>query len=104
MAPDGRDQLSVLGYRVTREQLRRTLEFYSARTSHGSTLSRVVHASVWAARDLSRSSEPFREALVTDLDDTQRGTTREGMHLGAMAGTADIVVRSFAGLTLRSGE
>ncbi|MEJ1087698.1 MULTISPECIES: glycosyl hydrolase family 65 protein [Microbacterium] len=98
------DQLSQLGYPATMDDLHRTLEFYSARTSHGSTLSRVVHASVWAAFDPSRSWELFREALVADLDDTQGGTTRQGVHLGAMAGTADIVVRSFAGLTLRAGE
>lgn len=40
----------------------------------------------------------FREALVADLDDTQEGTTRAGIHLGAMAGTVDILTRSFAGL------
>ena len=97
-------QLSTMGYPTSREQLRLTLEFYSARTSHGSTLSRVVHASVWAAFDPTRSWELFREALVADLDDTQGGTTRTGVHLGAMAGTADIVVRAFAGLTLRAGS
>lgn len=36
-------------------------------------------------------------ALVADLDDTQGGTTQEGIHLGAMAATIDILTRSFAG-------
>ncbi|OLT26674.1 hypothetical protein BJF82_16650 [Kytococcus sp. CUA-901] len=39
----------------------------------------------------------FREALAADLDDTQGGTTQEGIHLGAMAGTIDIITRAFAG-------
>ncbi len=35
---------------------------------------------------------------MADLDDTQGGTTHEGVHLGAMAGTVDIVCTTFAGL------
>ena len=31
-----------------------------------------------------------------------RGTTREGVHLGAMAGTVDVVQRSFAGLRMHA--
>lgn len=98
------EQLSEMEYQITRDDLRRTLQYYSHRTSHGSTLSRVVHASVWAGFDPAHSWDLFREALVADLDDTQGGTTRHGVHLGAMAGTADIVVRSFAGLTLNGGD
>jgi trehalose/maltose hydrolase-like predicted phosphorylase len=98
------EQLSRLGYAVSDQTLRATLDYYSSRTSHGSTLSRVVAASVWAGYDESRSWQMFREALVADLDDTQGGTTREGIHLGAMAGTTDLVMRSFAGLRLRGEE
>lgn len=98
------EQLSRLAYTVSDQELRATLDYYSSRTSHGSTLSRVVAASVWAGYDESRSWQMFREALVADLDDTQGGTTREGIHLGAMAGTTDLVMRSFAGLRLRGDE
>ena len=35
------------------------------------------------------------------LDDTQGGTTREGIHLGAMAGTIDLIQRCYAGLETR---
>ena len=35
-----------------------------------------------------------------DLDDTQGGTTSSGIHLGAMAGTIEVVQRSFAGLRI----
>src|SRR4029453_2630362 len=43
----------------------------------------------------------FTEALQADLADTQGGTAREGVHLGAMAGTVDLVLRCFAGLETR---
>jgi len=91
-------QLERLGYETSPEAIARTVEYHLARTAHGSTLSRVVHASVLARLDRSRAWEVFREALDADLDDTQGGTTREGIHLGAMAGTVDLVLRAFAGL------
>jgi len=93
-------QLDRLGYETTLEEVARTVDYYLARTAHGSTLSRVVHASVLARLDRSRAWAVFREALDADLDDTQGGTTREGVHLGAMAGTVDLVLRSFAGLDI----
>ncbi len=91
-------QLKRLGYPMSEEDLARTVDFYLARTAHGSTLSRVVHASVLATFDSGRAWDVFRDALAADLDDTQGGTTQEGIHLGAMAGTIDIVTRAFAGL------
>jgi beta-phosphoglucomutase family hydrolase len=94
------DQLLRLGYVVSNADLARTIEYYLSRTAHGSTLSRVVHASVLTRIDPSRAWNVYREALLADLDDTQGGTTREGVHLGAMAGTADLAVRSFAGLRI----
>jgi len=98
-----REQLRQLGYRVSEGDLRRTVDYYLARTANGSTLSRVVHASVLAHVDETRAWAAFRQALVADLDDTQGGTTREGIHLGAMAGSADLVIRAFAGLRTVEG-
>ncbi len=99
LGPEGiTRQLRRLGYALTQSALQRTVNYYLARTSNGSTLSRVVHASVLARIDVTLAWQVFREALVSDLDDTQGGTTREGIHLGAMSGTADVVVRAFAGL------
>ncbi|MFC5175137.1 beta-phosphoglucomutase family hydrolase [Nocardioides taihuensis] len=92
--------LSTLGYSMTEQDLARTVDHYLARTAHGSTLSRVVHTSVLARFDPDRAWALFREALVADLDDTQGGTTKEGVHLGAMAGTVDIVRTTFAGFRI----
>lgn len=98
------DLLARLGYPVTEADLVRTTDYYLARTAHGSTLSRVVHACVLARLDRSRAWDLFREALLADLDDTQGGTTHEGVHLGAMAGTVDIVRAIFAGLRVTDRE
>ena len=94
--------LSRLGYTITAAQIANTVNYYLARTAHGSTLSRVAHASVLAATDPERAWATFREALSADLDDTQGGTTRTGIHLGAMAGSIDVIQRSFAGLRITS--
>ncbi|WP_268235536.1 HAD-IA family hydrolase [Kocuria dechangensis] len=103
LGPEGTTRaLDRLGYAFDQEDLRRTVEYYLARTAHGSTLSRVAHASVLAQIDTTRAWSVFRQALLADLDDTQGGTTREGVHLGAMSGTIDIVVRAFAGLHIET--
>ncbi|MBX9718538.1 MAG: HAD-IA family hydrolase [Microbacteriaceae bacterium] len=93
-----RRQFDRLGYPLSHADLVRTVTYYLDRSSDGSTLSRVVNAAVLAELDDDRSWSLFREALIADLDDTQGGTTREGIHLGAMAGTVELVTRSFAGL------
>ena len=92
--------LSGLGYPVTTDDLARAADYYLARTAHGSTLSRVVHTSVLAMLDRSTAWSEFREALDADLDDTQGGTTGQGIHLGAMAGTVDILLRTFTGMRM----
>ena len=43
----------------------------------------------------------FIEALRSDVADVQGGTTAEGIHLAAMAGTVDVLQRCFAGVELR---
>jgi alpha,alpha-trehalase len=89
-----------LGYRFSLDTLRATVDYYLPRTSHGSTLSEVVHASVVDRLDRSAAWELFRDALRSDFADLQGGTTPEGIHLGAMAGTVDIVFRHYAGIDL----
>ena len=40
----------------------------------------------------------YTEALQSDVADIQQGTTAEGIHLGAMAGTVDLVLRVSTGI------
>jgi trehalose/maltose hydrolase-like predicted phosphorylase/beta-phosphoglucomutase-like phosphatase (HAD superfamily) len=96
-----RELLAGLGYQVSEEQLSRTVDYHLARTSHGSTLSGVVSAWVLARYEPGEAWRFLQHALESDVADVQGGTTAEGIHLGAMAGTVDIVLRSLAGLRPR---
>lgn len=40
----------------------------------------------------------YAEALQSDVSDIQGGTTAEGVHLGAMAGTVDLIQRVSTGI------
>lgn len=95
--------LRRMGYELPEEAYQRMVAYYEARSTHGSTLSRLVHAWVAARTDPDRSWDLFTEALESDLSDTQGGTTKEGIHLGLMAGTVDTVIRCYAGLETRDG-
>jgi alpha,alpha-trehalase len=90
-----------LGYEYDVDFLRRNLEYYESRTAHGSTLSQMVHAWLHARLDRETSWHLFRSALASDINDVQGGTTREGIHLGAMAGTVDLVLRCYGGIEIR---
>lgn len=92
-----------LGYEWREDLQVRNAQYYLARTAHGSTLSKVVHAWVTARLDRKHSWDLFREALRSDVDDVQGGTTPEGIHIGAMAGTVDLVQRCYTGLEVRQG-
>ena len=96
--------LERLGYAPDGGMIPRTIEYYLRRTSHGSTLSRVVHSWVLARSDRRRAWHHFLAALDADVHDTQGGTTAEGIHLGAMAGTVDLLQRGFTGLETRADE
>ena len=100
-AEELREQLEALGYELSPEAVVRTVDFYSARSTHGSTLSNVVHSWVEARRDRERSWHFLGRALASDLADIQGGTTHEGIHLGAMAGSVDMVLRCYSGLEIR---
>jgi alpha,alpha-trehalase len=89
-----------LGIVFDERMLNDNVEYYLVRTSHGSTLSRVVHSWVLARTDRRRSMELFVGALESDIADVQGGTTEEGIHLGAMAGTVDLLARGYSGLEL----
>ncbi len=90
-----------LGYEYSEDTARRTIDYYERRTSHGSTLSFVTHAGVLAAIDPEGSWQRFLVALESDVGDIQGGTTQEGIHLGVMAGTLDLVQRAYLGTEIR---
>ncbi|MFD7689825.1 glycoside hydrolase family 65 protein [Streptomyces sp. NPDC059781] len=92
-----------LGMSLDERTWRRTVDHYLHRTSHGSTLSGLVHGRVLARARRADAWKFCQEALQADIADIQGGTTGEGIHLGAMAGTLDLVQRGLTGLETRGG-
>ncbi|MCA1717733.1 MAG: glycoside hydrolase family 65 protein [Actinobacteria bacterium] len=92
-----------LGYEFGPETLRKNVEYYEPRTTHGSTLSFVVHAHVLADFDPEASWEMYQTALNSDIGDVQGGTTSEGIHMGVMAGTLDLIQRGYMSSEIRDG-
>lgn len=95
--------LAAMGYAFDPAWIPENVAYYLRRTSHGSTLSRVVHAWGLARSDRAHSYRVCQEALRSDVDDIQGGTTPEGIHLGAMAGAVDLIKRAYTGAVMREG-
>lgn len=87
-----------LGIEFSEGQIRDNVHYYKERTSHGSTLSRLVFSWILSKFDEEMSWENFETLIISDFKDIQGGTTPEGIHLGAMAGSLDLIQRNFAGL------
>lgn len=103
-AEELRELFERLDYPFEYETIPRNVAYYAGRSSHGSTLSRVVEAWVLARSDRPRSAQLFAQALRSDVADLQQGTTAEGIHLGAMAGTVDLVQRVWTGIEIKADE
>ncbi|MFZ5905970.1 MAG: glycoside hydrolase family 65 protein [Nitrospirota bacterium] len=87
-----------MGYDFDPQTIPKNIDYYLERSSNGSTLSNVVHSWVLARSARPGSWELFNKALESDVSDIQGGTTHEGIHLGAMAGTVDILQRCYTGM------
>jgi trehalose/maltose hydrolase-like predicted phosphorylase len=92
-----------LGYEYGPGTAARNIAYYDQRTSHGSTLSYVTFAGAIAGLDSESSWERFLVALRSDVDDIQGGTTREGIHMGVMSGTLDLMQRGYSGSEISDG-
>jgi trehalose/maltose hydrolase-like predicted phosphorylase len=90
-----------LRYPIDHDTIPKNIGYYVARTSYGSTLCRVVYSWVLARSDRPRSMAFFADALQGDVTDSQHGTTAEGVHLGAMAGTVDQMLRVSTGIEVK---
>ncbi|MFN2280234.1 MAG: HAD-IA family hydrolase [Anaerolineales bacterium] len=91
--------ISSMGYQVPADLLEKNLHYYLQRTSHGSTLSRLVHAALaHQTGNYELSWKFYQEALRSDYQDIQGGTTQEGIHLGVMTGSVMFLYKAYAGL------
>ncbi|HAG15324.1 MAG TPA: beta-phosphoglucomutase [Bacteroidales bacterium] len=93
--------LTKLGYILPADYLSKNLHYYLKRTSHGSSLSRVVHSQLaQLIQDEKLSWQMYSEALGSDYVDIQGGTTGEGIHSGVMASTVMLAISTYAGVNL----
>ena len=95
--------LAAMGYAQEKATLESNYDYYIHRTSHGSTLSRIVHA--YLANELGMKTQAwalYMEALSSDYVDIQGGTTAEGIHAGVMGATLLFVIQSIAGIDIRN--
>lgn len=90
-----------LDYRFSQDIIHKNVKYYMQRTSSGSSLSQMAHAWVNARTNRKESWKFFNKALLTDIADVQGETTPEGVHIGAMAGTMDMIQRCYTGLEAR---
>ena len=98
------DILSDLGYPITNHEMfiNDNVKYYIERTTHGSTLSRIVYSMLLLKADDTKTAwKLFYEALTSDYYDIQGGTTAEGIHLGVMGATLNLVTSFFAGIDYR---
>lgn len=92
-----RSLLADAGYRLDQQMVVRNVEYYSRRTSHGSSLSDVVHAWIglrWRGENAWRR---FEATAKLDLPRESTGSLEGGIHLAAMGGTLDLVQRCLLG-------
>ncbi len=95
------DIFARLGYILNEDVLRKNFDYYLKRTSHGSTLSKIVYCFVSQLLGGAKDSwKWFMEVLESDIYDVQGGTTPEGIHAGVMAASVDIVRRGFGGVSM----
>ncbi len=96
--------LLKMNYSLPADYFDKNLNYYLARTSHGSTLSRIVHAKLLAKTNMKLSWKLYQEALSSDFIDIQGGTTAEGIHTGVMGGTIMTALNTYAGLNYHKNE
>ena len=89
------------GYRLDPDAIPRTVEYYLARTTHGSTLSGVVHAWVLARGRRHEALRVLRRGAGGGRGRRPGRHHGEGIHLAAMAGTVDLLQRCFGGVETR---
>ncbi|MFC6323573.1 glycoside hydrolase family 65 protein [Companilactobacillus baiquanensis] len=96
-----------LGYEIDDKDkfIEKNIHYYLSRTTHGSTLSRIVYAMLaLKVNDSDLAWKLFDESLTSDYYDIQGGTTAEGIHLGVMGATLNVVISSFAGIDYRGDK
>jgi len=96
--------LERLGYSFDATQMQRTIAYHLEHTVHESSLSRLVYAGALAQCDCEKSWQFFLETLFVDISGDSSSETRNGIHLGAMAGTVHILQHHYLGLRIHNSS
>ena len=92
--------IASMGYEVGIADLRRALRYYLDRVTHESSLSHAVCAGALARFDEAESWRFYEKSLRIDLDAAGGASAEEGLHLGSMAATFDVLQRHYLGLRI----
>jgi len=93
-----------LGYEIPENWLVLNKDYYLDRTVHGSTTSRPVFAGIDVTLDNKvEALDYLTTAIGSDYYDIQGGTTAEGVHIGVMGETLEVIQNEFGGVMLRDG-
>ena len=93
------------GYTPQENLLYKNFDYYFKRTSHGSTLSKLVHSYLagLAGHD-NLSYQLYSDALISDFQDVQGGSVKEGIHTGVMGGSVFLALKSYAGFKIKDNK
>lgn len=94
--------INYMGYEADKDMLERTVQYDIEHTAHESTLSRIVHAGALSRFDIEASWIFFQEAQLIDLLPEEDKGTSEGIHIGAMGGTLNVLQQHYLGLKVES--
>lgn len=96
--------VNQLGYELSENWLALNKDYYLARTVHGSTTSRPVFAGIDVTlNNMTEALDYLTTAIGSDYYDIQGGTTAEGVHIGVMGETLEVIQNEFGGVMLRDG-
>ncbi|HEY0970019.1 MAG TPA: glycosyl hydrolase family 65 protein [Gemmatimonadales bacterium] len=95
--------LHHLGYELDADSAERTVRYYLERTVYRSALGEVVHAWMLARTDRVGSWRHVERLLAEGLETAGQHSAADGIHLGSMAATLDLMQRCYLGLKLRDG-
>jgi trehalose 6-phosphate phosphorylase len=97
--------VAQLGYELPENWLQVNKDYYLARTVHGSTTSRPVFAGIDVTLGNTKEALDYLiTAIGSDYYDIQGGTTAEGVHIGVMGETLEVIQNEFGGVSLRDGQ
>lgn len=98
------DLVEQLGYQLPEHWLEVNRDYFVACTVHGSTTSRPVFGGVGV--QLSETEDTLDALIVaigSDYYDIQGRTTAEGVHIGVMGETLEVIQNEFVGVVMRDG-